>query len=56
MPRRLFAFRRRYTPYSFHRFSTRALISGGITCSAGHPRAKPSSGHYFVASIPIREP
>src|SRR5512135_1465858 len=42
---------------SFAHFSlTARRVPSSITISPGHSRVNPSSGHFFVASIPIFEP
>ncbi len=44
------------SPARLHSSSTRAFTSLLITMRSGQRRAKPSSGHFRVASIPIFEP
>ncbi len=43
-------------PARLHISSTRFETSAGMRITSGHGRVKPSSGHFFVASMPIFDP
>ena len=43
-------------PSFSHIASTRDFVAASISITGGHSRVKPSSGHFFVASMPIFDP
>src|SRR5580698_1322696 len=45
-----------FSPARLHISSTRFEIPSGMRITSGHGRVNPSSGHFFVASMPIFEP